>query len=77
MIYVILYSILTPGTPTGSTGTLYYGWAYDLGNAEKKYDELVLTPDCFRKEIWSDNGRGYKRLIKYDQYHSYNAEEAV
>ena len=70
MIYLILYSILTPGTPTGGTGSLYYGWAYDLGNADKKYNELTLDRECFRKELWTDDGKGYRRLIKYDQFAS-------
>ena len=69
MIYVILYSIIAPGTPTGMTGGLYYGWAYDLGNAQKKFDELELTPELFRKELWTDDKKGCKRLIKYEKFH--------
>ena len=78
MVYVILYSILTPGTQTGSTSALYYGLAHNLADAEKKFNELILTPECFQKEIWSDDGKGYRRLIKYNRYKpSFNMGEAV
>lgn len=68
MIYIILYAIIDPAHPGQKIGGLYHGWAHDLGDAQKTYSDLVLTPDCCRKEIWQDNGKGYRRLIMQEEY---------
>lgn len=68
MIYVILYAIVDPSKPGQKIGGMYHGWAYDLGNAQKIFNDLVLTADCCRKEIWQDNGKGYRRLIVQEEF---------
>lgn len=68
IIYLILYSIVDPDKLGHRVGGLYHGWARSLSDAKKIFDGLILTPDCCRKEIWEDNGNGYRRLIVQEEY---------
>jgi len=66
MIYLILYAIRLPGDKT--FGGFYYDWAQTMADAEKIFMSIVLTPECFRKEIWRADGKGYRRLVKMEEY---------
>lgn len=66
MIYLVLYAVKVNNNET--VGGLYFGWANTLSDAEKLFLDIVLTPSCFRKEIWSDDGKGYRKLIKTEKY---------
>ena len=66
MIYLILYAIKLPGGKT--LGGFYYAWAHSLSEADKIFSQIFLTSECFRKEIWSDDGKGYRRLVKSEEY---------
>lgn len=68
MIYVILYSTVISRKPTRTIGGLYHGLSNSLEGAKKTFDNLVLTPECFRKEIWADDGNGYRRLVMEKRY---------
>lgn len=66
MIYLILYALKLPNGKT--LGGFYYAWAHSLSEADKIFMSIGLTPECFRKEIWSDDGKGYRKLIKIEEY---------
>lgn len=66
MIYIILYAIKLPGDKT--LGGFYYAWAHSLSEADKIFMSIGLSSECFRKEIWSDDGKGYRKLIKMEEF---------
>lgn len=66
MIYLILYAIKLPNGKT--LGGFYYALAHSLSDAEKIFNSVVLTSECFRKELWGDDGKGYRKLIKMEEY---------
>lgn len=66
MIYLILYAIKLPGNKT--LGGFYYAWAKTLSEADKIFMSIGLSYECFRKEIWSDDGQGRRRLMKMEEY---------
>lgn len=66
MIYLILYAIRLPNGKT--LGGFYYAWAHSLADADKIFLSIVLTPECVRKEIWGDDGKGYRKLIKTEEF---------
>ena len=68
MIYIILYAILDPSNPGSKIGGLYHSFSRNLSDAQNRFDELILTNDCCRKEIWQDDGNGYRRLIAQEEY---------
>lgn len=70
MIYLILYAVKAANGET--VGGLYFGWANNLTDAEKLFADIVLTPSCFRKEIWADDGKGYRKLWRTEKYDARN-----
>lgn len=66
MIYLILYAIKLSNGKT--LGGFYYAWANSFSDADKIFQSIVLTSECFRKEVWSDDGKGYRKLIKIEEY---------
>lgn len=68
MMYIILYTITDPFNPGHKIGGMYHGWAHDYTSAQKIFKDLVLTADCFRKEIWQYDGKGYRRLLIQEEY---------
>lgn len=67
-IYLILYSRIARDEPCGCIGGLYFGWAPNREAANRIFQECELTAECFRKEIWVDDGRGYRRLLYSEKY---------
>lgn len=66
MIYLILYAIKLPNGKI--FGGFYYAWAHSMSEADKIFMSIGLSSECFRKEIWADDGRGYRKLIKTEEY---------
>ena len=66
MIYLILYALRLPNGKT--LGGFYYAFAHSLSDADKIFNSIILTTECFRKEIWGDDGKGYRRLIKMEEF---------
>lgn len=66
MIYLILYAIKLPDGK--KLGGFYYAWCHSLAEADKIFMSIMLTSECFRKEIWGDDGKGYRKLIKTEEY---------
>ena len=66
MIYLILYALKLHNGKT--LGGFYYAWAHSLSEADKIFMSIGLSAECFRKEIWSDDGKGYRKLIKMEEF---------
>jgi hypothetical protein len=65
-MYLILYAMKLPNGKT--LGGFYCAWAPSLAEAEKIFMSISLTPECFRKEIWWDDGKGYRKLYKMEEF---------
>jgi hypothetical protein len=68
IVYAVTYSKLMPGTPEGYISDLLEYAFTDISKAEKHFEDLVLTPEYFRKELWACNNNGSRRLIKEKHY---------
>ena len=53
MIYLILYALRLSNGKT--LGGFYYAFAHSLSEADKIFNSIILTTECFRKEIWGDD----------------------
>ena len=67
-IYVLTYSMLMPGTPTGYVSDLFEDAYTDSRKAEKAFDAMVLTPEYFRKEMWIKEPNGSRKLLKEKRF---------
>ena len=68
MIYILTYSKLMPGTPEGCISDLFEDAFTDSVRAEKAFNNLVLTKEFFRKELWVKEPGGRRRLLKEEKY---------
>ena len=68
MIYVITYSMICPGTTTGSVSDLFENATTDSVKAERLFEALTLTSEYFRKELWVIEPGGKRKLIKEKKY---------
>ena len=68
MIYILTYSMLMPGTPTGYVSDLFEDAYTDRDKAEKAFGNLVLTPEYFRKELWIKESNGKRSLLKEERF---------
>lgn len=66
MIYIILYALRTPEGKI--VGGFYHDWAQNLEEANNKFNSLLLTAECPRKEIWLAKNDGWRRLVKMEEY---------
>ncbi len=70
MIYIILYTMLVPGSAAGQVSGLWEDCYTDLARAEREFKEKVLTPIYIRKELWVKEPGGRRTMMKYETYHS-------
>lgn len=68
MIYVITYSKIAPGEANGSISDLFENAFTDRVRAHKVFDDLVLTAEYFRKELWVIEPGGKRKLLKEKKY---------
>lgn len=68
MIYILTYSMLMPGTPTGYVSDLFENAFTDSVRAEKAFNNLTLTREYFSKELWVIEPGGKRKLIKEKKY---------
>lgn len=68
MIYILTYSMLMPGTPTGYVSDLFEDAFTDIVKAEREFKTLRLTKEYFRKELWVKEPGGRRKLLKEERY---------
>lgn len=68
MIYILTYCKLMPGTPQGSISDLFEDAFTDVAQAERAFNNLVLTREYYRKELWVKEPNGRRRLLKEEKY---------
>ena len=68
MIYVLTYAMLMPGTELGYISDLYEDAFLEAGKAERAFQNLKLTQEYFRKELWVKDSTGKRRLLKEERY---------
>ena len=68
MIYVLTYSKIVPGTPEGHVSDLLEDWFDNARDAEKKFNNMPLSPEYFRKEMWVKNSNGVRKLLKEERF---------
>ena len=68
--YAITLSKIVPGEPTGQISDLLEDFGFkSLKDANKRFDEIELSPTYFRKELWSkDTDTKILKLIKEERY---------
>lgn len=70
MIYIITYSMTMPGTQLGYVSDLFENAFTDSVQAYRCFDNLVLTKEYFRKELWVKEPGGGRKLLKEERYGS-------
>lgn len=68
MIYILTYSMIMPGTPSGYVSDLFEDAFVDLKKAEKAFDNLVINREFFRKELWIKEPNGSRKLLKETRF---------
>ena len=68
MIYVLTFSKIAPGEPSGSISDLFENAFTDKVRANKAFDEMTLTSEFFRKELWLIEPGGKRSLLKEVRY---------
>ena len=68
MIYILTYSMLMPGTPTGYVSDLFEDAFTDVVKAERAFKTLQLNKEYFRKELWVKEPGGRRKLLKEERY---------
>lgn len=68
MIYILTYSMLMPGTPTGYISDLFEDAFTDVIKAERAFKTLQLNKEYFRKELWVKEPGGRRKLLKEERY---------
>ena len=68
MIYVIVYSMIMPGTPTGQVSSIFENAFTDRTKAMKAFDDLVLNERYFRKELWLIEPGGKRSMIGHEKF---------
>lgn len=68
MVYVLTYSKVMPGTPTGYVSDLLEDMFDNPRDAEKKFNNMQLTPEYFRKEMWVKESNGTRKLLKEKRF---------
>lgn len=68
MIYVITYAKIVPGDPEGHISGLFENAFTDIIRAEKSFNELDLTQEYFRKELWVIEPGGKRKLLKEKRF---------
>ena len=68
MIYIITLSKVSPGEPTGAISDLFENAFTDIRRAETTFDELELTSEYFRKELWLIEPGGKRKLLKEKKF---------
>lgn len=68
MIYILTYSKLAPGEPTGYISDLWEDAWTDRVAAEKAFKSKVLTREYFRKELWVKEPGGRRTLMMEERY---------
>ncbi len=68
VIYVLTYAMICPGTALGQISGLFENAFTDIKRAEKEFDNLELTGEYFRKELWVIEPGGKRKLLKHDKF---------
>lgn len=68
MVYVLTYSMLMPGTPTGYVSDLFENAYTEMSKAEKAYNNMMLSREYFRKELWLIESNGLRKLLKEKRF---------
>ncbi len=68
MLYVLTYSKIMPGTPEGYVSDLLEDWFDNSRDAEKRFNNMPLSPEYFRKEIWVKDASGARKLLKEERF---------
>lgn len=68
MIYIITYSMIMPGTPSGYVSDLFENAFTDASKAERTFNSLLLTKEYFRKELWIIESNGSRKLLKEKRF---------
>ena len=68
MMYWISLSKIVPGSPQGFESGFLEDLFSDIKQAEKSFNNLQLTREYFRKELWVKEPSGRKKLIKEEKY---------
>ena len=68
MIYILTYSMIMPETPTGQISGLFEDAFSEAQKAERAFNNLVLTPEFFRKELWTKDDNGRKKMLKEKRF---------
>lgn len=69
MVYVLTYSKIVPGSQTGYMGDLLEDWFDNARDADKKFNNMPLSPEYFRKEMWVKDSAGSRKLLKEERFH--------
>lgn len=68
MIYAITLSKIIPGSPQGFESGFLEDWTTDAVQAEKIFNNIQLSEEYFRKELWGREAGGRKKMIKSEKY---------
>ena len=68
MVYVLTYSMLMPGIPTGYVSDLFENAYTEMSKAEKAYNNMMLSREYFRKELWLIESNGLRKLLKEKRF---------
>ena len=68
MIYVLTLTKIAPGEPTGMISDLFENAFLDSGKADKAFDSMPLSREYIRKELWTIDSPGKRRLIKEERF---------
>ena len=69
MIYVLTFSKIAPGEPSGSISDLFENAFTDKMRAYREFDNMTLNTEFFRKELWLIEPGGKRSLLKEERYH--------
>lgn len=69
MIYVLTFSKIAPGEPSGSISDLFENAFTDKIKAFREFDNMILTSEFFRKELWMIEPGGKRSLLKEVRFH--------
>lgn len=68
--YAITLSKIVPGEPTGQISDLLEDFGFkSLADANKRFNEIELSPVYHRKELWAkDTDTRILKLVKEERY---------
>lgn len=68
MIYILTYTMVMPGAPTGMISDLFEDAFTDRVQAERRFKNLILSREYIRKELWVREPGGRRTLLMEERY---------